>query len=83
MIYVTGGAPWQQTEEMPEWINDDSVYVVSNFSDKISCILLARRIKKKVYRYPIVKGLDISKDEENVFSAIFKNEKDSIICNKE
>lgn len=79
IIYVTGGAPWQQDDEMPEWINDDSVYVISNFSDKISSILLAKSLKKKVYRYPIVNRLDISKDEENVFSAIFKNEKDFII----
>ena len=79
VIYVTGGAPWQQDEEMPEWINDECVYVVANFSDKLSSILLAKRLKKKVYRYPIVNGLEISKEEENVFSAIFKNEKDSII----
>ncbi|SDH71153.1 Protein kinase domain-containing protein [Pseudobutyrivibrio sp. 49] len=78
VIYVTGGAPWQQEDDMPEWIKNDSVYVVTNFTDKISSILLAKTLKKKVYRYPIVKSLDISKDEENVFSAIFKNEKDSI-----
>ena len=80
IIYVTGGAPWQKRMEMPEWINDNEVYIIANLTDKLSSILLAKALKKKVYRYPTVKGLDISKDEENVFSAIFKNKKDSIIC---
>ncbi len=80
VIYVTSGVPWQQHEEVPEWISNDSVYVISNFSDKISSVLLAKNLNKKVYRYPIVNRLDISKDEENVFSAIFKNERDFIIA---
>lgn len=79
VIYVTGGAPWQQENEMPEWIKDDSVYVVANFSDKRFSVLLAKSLKKTVYRYPLVNGLDISKDEEKIFIAIFKNENDSVI----
>ena len=78
IIYVTGGAPWQRKLEVPEWINNSEVYIIANLTDKLSSILLAKALKKKVYRYPMVKGIDISKGEEDVFSAIFKNEKDSI-----
>jgi serine/threonine-protein kinase len=80
IIYVTSGAPWQQDDEMPEWINDNKVYVINNFSSRLESIRLAKELRKKVYRYPTVGGLDISKDEEKVFSAIFKNERDSVIC---
>ena len=79
IIYVTSGAPWQQDDEMPDWIDDDRVYVISNFSNRLESIRLAKELKKKVYRYPTVGGLEISKDEEKLFSAIFKNGKDSII----
>ena len=79
ILYVVGGAPWQHDTEAPEWINNDNVYVVANFTDRFAGIMLAKSLKKKIYRYPTVVGLDISKDEENVFSAIFKNEKDFII----
>ena len=65
---------------MPEWINDNKVYVINNFSSRLESIRLAKELRKKVYRYPTVGGLDISKDEEKVFSAIFKNERDSVIC---
>ena len=78
-MYVVGGAPWQQVEDYPEWISNKNVYVLNSFSDKITSILLAKEIKKKVYRYPTVQGLDYSKYEERVFSAIFRNEKDFLI----
>ena len=79
IIYVMGGAPWQMAEDYPEWIKNESVYVVTNFSDRLTSVLLAKDIGKKVYKYPTVKGNGLSKDEEKCFSAIFKNNKDFII----
>ena len=80
VIFVAGGATWQQNHDYPKWIGDDGVYIINNFSDRLTSIRLARELNKKVYLYPIVKGvLDISKNEEKVFSAIFKNEKDFIV----
>ena len=82
IIYVTSAMPWQQTEEYPEWIEQNGVYVINNFSDRISSARLARILRKKVYMYPQIRGFGISKEEEKVFSAIFKNEKDFIIGQK-
>ncbi|QFJ54104.1 serine/threonine protein kinase [Pseudobutyrivibrio xylanivorans] len=79
IIYVMGGAPWQMAEDYPEWIKNENVYVVTNFSDRLTSVLLAKDIGKKVYKYPTVKGNGLSKDEEKCFSAIFKNNKDFII----
>ena len=79
ILYITGGAPWQMEDEVPEWINSNGVYVINNFSNRLQAILLAKELKKKVYRYPIVRDTDLSKEEERVFSAIFRNEKDFII----
>ena len=79
ILYITGGAPWQMEDEVPEWINSNGVYVINNFSSRLQAILLAKELKKKVYRYPIVRDTDLSKEEERVFSAIFRNEKDFII----
>ncbi len=79
IIYVTGGAPWQQDCNYPDWISNKGVYIISNFSDKITSINLAKGLKKKVYRYPLVGSFDLSKEEEKLFSAILKYEKDFII----
>ncbi len=79
IIYVVGGAPWQQVDEYPSWIADENVYVINNFSDKVAAILLAKEIKKKVYRYPTVQDSEFSWNEEKVFSAIFKDKKDLFI----
>lgn len=82
VLFVASGAPWQQ-EDYPEWIKDDSVCVINNFSDRLSSILLAKELRKKVYMYPTVKGnIEASKDEEKIFSAIFKNEKDFVVAKK-
>ena len=79
IIYVVGGAPWQQVDEYPSWIADENVYIINNFSDKVTAILLAKEIKKKVYRYPTVQDSEFSWNEEKVFSAIFKDKKDLFI----
>ncbi|SEA47235.1 serine/threonine protein kinase [Pseudobutyrivibrio sp. ACV-2] len=79
ILYVVGGAPWQQVDEYPAWITDENVYVINNFSDRVTAITLAREIKKKVYRYPTVQDSEFSWNEEKVFSAIFKNKKDLFI----
>ncbi|MBR5635561.1 MAG: protein kinase [Pseudobutyrivibrio sp.] len=80
IIYVIGGASWQlNMDDLPEWIKDDGVYVVVNFANRFSCVQMAKKIGKKVFKYPLAIDLDISKDEENVFSAIFKNESISIV----
>lgn len=79
ILFVTSGAPWQQTEEYPAWIKDENVFIINNFSDRITSILLAKELKKKIYRYPTVQGVEFSRYEEKVFSAIFKHKKDLFI----
>ncbi|SDB45730.1 serine/threonine protein kinase [Pseudobutyrivibrio sp. YE44] len=79
VLYVTSGMAWQQPEEYPNWINQNGVYIINNFSDRISCCLLAKELNKKVYMYPKTNIFGCSKEEEKVFSAILKNEKDFII----
>ncbi len=77
VIYITSGALWQQSSGYPAWIKDDGVYIINNFSDRISCLRLAKELKKRVYMYPTVKGtLGVTKNEEKIFSAIFKHEKE-------
>lgn len=79
IIYVTSGAPWQQSMIYPPWIKENNVYILNNFSNKLTSIRKAKELGKRVYMYPTVKRtLDLSKDEERIFSAIFKNEKDYI-----
>ena len=79
IIYVTSGAPWQQSMIYPPWIKENNVYILNNFSNKLTSIRKAKELGKRVYMYPTVKRtLDLSRDEERIFSAIFKNEKDYI-----
>lgn len=79
VLYVTGGAPWQQLKEDPSWIKDDNVFVIGNFTDRITCLKLAKGLGKRVYKYPLTGGIDVSKDEERIFYAIFKKNNDFII----
>ncbi len=76
ILFVTSATPWKYNE-YPKWIIDKSVYVINNFSNKLSSIKLAKDIQKKVYMYPIVKDFfKLTKEEERIFSTILKNEKD-------
>jgi len=50
--------------------------IINNFSDKVTSLLEAKALGKKVYRYPLVdKRLGLTKEEERFFTAILKNEK--------
>jgi serine/threonine-protein kinase len=76
IIFVTSLCPWQ-SPVYPSWISSESVYVLSNISTKLATIKLAKKLKKKVYMYPRIKSVFKSDiDEERIFSAILKNEKD-------
>ncbi len=75
IIYVIGSAPWNK-RHYPEWIKDEEVLIINNFSDKVTSLLEAKALGKKVYRYPLVdKRLGLTKEEERFFTAILKNEK--------
>ncbi len=77
ILYITSGTPWKKKIMYPHWIKDENVYIINNFAGRISTIKLAKELKKKVYLYPVVRrSLRLSKDEEKVFNAIIKNEKD-------
>ena len=79
IIYVISGRPWQQVMIYPPWIKEKNVYIINNFSNKITSIKKAKELVKRVYMYPLIKNhVDLSKEEEKVFTAIFKNEKDYI-----
>ena len=79
LIYVISGSPWQQNMIYPPWIKEKNVYIINNFSNKITSIKKAKELKKRVYMYPLTRNsMDLSKEEEKVFTAIFKNEKDYI-----
>lgn len=77
IIFVTSGAPWQANGKLPEWLQQNNVYVINNFSNKISTIKEAKKLNKRVYMYPMVKrSLRLNSSEERVFQAIIRNEKD-------
>ena len=79
LIYVISGSPWQQNMIYPPWIKEKNVYIINNFSNKITSIKKAKELKKRVYMYPLTRNsMGLSKEEEKVFTAIFKNEKDYI-----
>ncbi|MCR5581196.1 MAG: protein kinase [Pseudobutyrivibrio sp.] len=76
VLYVTTSSPFKN-HHLPKWVKDSSVYIISNFSNKLGTIALAKAIGKKVYRYPLVPwSIKLSQDEERIFSTILKHEKD-------
>lgn len=77
IIYVTSGTPWQLESKYPDWLKDNNVYVIDNFSNKLTTIKKAKDISKRIFMYPMVKqSLRLTKNEERVFQAIINNEKD-------
>ena len=38
LIYVISGSPWQQNMIYPPWIKEKNVYIINNFSNKITSI---------------------------------------------
>lgn len=76
IFFVTTTSPWKKPK-YPSWIQDKSVYVISNFSNKLSSVGLAHELKKKVYMYPCNNwSLKLTKEEEKFFSTVLKYEKD-------
>ena len=76
IFYVVSASPWK-TIKYPAWIKDKTVYVISNFSNKLFSLKLAKDLHKKVFMYPSIKwSLNLSKEEERFFSTVLKNEKD-------
>ena len=76
VIFVINTAPTKK-QDFPDWIKSDSVYIICNFSSKLECIKLAKKLHKKVYMYPLLKSIKrLEKEEERIFSTILRNEKD-------
>ena len=76
VIFVTGDAPWLSVH-YPEWIRDNSVYVVGNMASRLACIKLAKELRKKVYMYPQTKSPNrLAKEEERIIQTLLRNEKD-------
>ena len=53
-----------------------AVHIIGNLSSRMSCITLAKELKKRVYLYPNNTGIQITKGEERIFQAILRNELD-------
>ena len=78
VLFVTCPSPWKNIN-YPDWIREKYVYVISNFSSKLSAIKIAKSINNRVFMYPtVLASKNIYKEEEKLFSSIFKNEKDFI-----
>ena len=75
ILFIVSASPWK-TFQLPSWLEDKSVYIISNFSNRLFSLKLAKKVGKKVFMYPTVKwSLTISKDEERFFSRILQHEK--------
>ena len=76
ILFIVNTAPWHK-QQYPQWIKDDSVYIISNLSNKLDCIAFAKKYKKKVFMYPQLKSvIRLEKEEERIFSTILQNEMD-------
>lgn len=76
IFFIASGRPWQRTIEYPNWISEENVYVIDNFSNRVLAGSLATQIKKKVFIYPQFKNLALNKNEELFFKKILKKEMD-------
>ena len=75
IVIITNPSPWHKNN-YPTWIKNKAVHIIGNLSSRMSCITLAKELKKRVYLYPNNTGIQITKGEERIFQAILRNELD-------
>jgi serine/threonine-protein kinase len=74
ILFITNASPWKK-REYPSWIKEGNVYVITNFTGKLTAIKLAKEIKKRIFMYPYQSDVSrVSKEEGRVFKQCLKNE---------
>ncbi|MCR4695463.1 MAG: protein kinase [Pseudobutyrivibrio sp.] len=73
ILYITSSSPWV-SREYPDWVKDESVVVINNFTNKIKSLELAKNLGKPIYVFPEAYDVfSISKFQEKLFASILKN----------
>ena len=62
-------------ESIPEWVFEENVILISNFSNRLNTIKYAKYLNKRIYEYPkSEKVFSFSRKENKLFQMIASKE---------